>query len=101
MLSFRFDLTSGQVRVLMAIYSGAWMPKNSDSVALQETQFISIVGRLKAKGLVLHSEKELRNGTVEAGFYCTDRGKEIARIILADAETIVARARLAQKRNIA
>jgi hypothetical protein len=108
MLSFRFDLTAGQTRVLMSIYSGDWQPLNDrkrnhaewikEGQRLSHSHFVPIVDRLIDKGLVYHvSGREIGSN----GFYCTEKGKTIARMILEDAEKIIASAQLAKKRGVA
>lgn len=102
MLSFRFDLTAAQVRMLLAIYAGEWLPGVRHlNNGMTSTEFgigVAVRARLEAKGLT----KRLINKTEHAvGFEVTPRGRAICETIVEDAERIVAMAAKARKRKIA
>ncbi len=106
MLSFRFDLTSGQVRVLMQVYSGGWAPKvcmghssNAERTGLDsESHFVPIVSRLIEKKLVIHVGEH--GSQMSYGYHCTERGKMICRLIVEDAQRIINASALATKRKV-
>lgn len=114
MLSFRFDLTAAQVRVLMDIYAGNWIPEKKSGVKIDQrikdyktlgvlvgsaaSHFVTIVGRLASKGLVVHTDGKRCE---DRGFICTEKGKTIARMIAEDAARIVDALAWAEKRGVA
>lgn len=106
MLSFRFDLTSAQLDLLMSIYGGLHHP----SVAMADHRkppiidtphFIPIVQRLIAKGLVIHVSRHDGERSIGIGYVVTARGREIAKLVIEQSQRILSIAQVAKDRGIA
>src|SRR5689334_24332497 len=113
MLSFRFDLTSNQINVLLSIYSGFYdceltgkdVRQLSDEQHKVDTRrashFITGAHALVAKGLVIHFDLRGDGNINHVGWRVTERGRQIALLILEDAIRIQKLCELAQKRGVA
>lgn len=113
MLSFRFDLTSRQIDSLLQIYSGSNnRPDNEGNILFDYPGHMTTCDALRRKGLVKHVndltdvEKRKFLETREkiesrSPYIVTERGRQIALLILEDAEKILKLGALAKKRGVA
>ena len=74
MLSFKFQLTSAQLKVLLDIYAGGCHPSSrvtDDNTILNGYNygnFVSVCARLEERGLVASVHRRAKKGESAAGF---------------------------------
>lgn len=104
MLSFRFELTAAQVRMLLAIYAGDWLPNAKHLRAgMSSTEFgigAAVRARLEEKGLTKRIVEKAEHGSA-VGFEITQRGRVFCETIVEDAERIIAQVNKGRKRRVA
>lgn len=87
MLSFRFQLTPAQTKVLLCLYCGDYDRSEPNGPVLPNIDigghFVSTISRLIDKGLASHSNER------EPTFLITKQGESIAELIIAEAEKII------------
>jgi hypothetical protein len=114
MLSFRFQLTSAQLDVLLSIYAGGAHPSSKvtdDTIVAGSTfchpHYVPIVARLQDKGLVVHVDRPVRRGETTPyndgrtrGAVCTERGRMVAQMAVEAAQRLIGLAKVAESRGL-
>ena len=114
MLSFKFQLTSAQLKVLLDIYAGGCHPSSKvtdDNTILNGysySSFVAVCARLQERGLVVHVTRPAKRGEslygmtdgMVRGHVCTQKGRMIAQMAIESAQRMLALAKIAEQRGL-